>query len=224
MNGVEINIRDEQGRTPLDLAVINNLDDMIALLRDSGGGTLGANSPDTETVRIADVNQTDILVDERDGQQYGIVAIGSQIWMGENLNYESEGSGCYEENEKNCAEFGRLYTYVSAQRSCPEEWHLPSDAEWAQLEKSFGIDRSSNLYGYAGDVRLSDISSNGLARFAGISDKGTFGGIEKQSIYWTSTTAYGLVFRLFASNKRGIYRNDNLLSGAAGISVRCVRD
>jgi hypothetical protein len=96
--------------------------------------------------------------DERDGQRYVYVTIGSQVWMAENLNYDTAdgtGSWCYEDSPDSCAKYGRLYDWNTAmagmagstvdnpsrvQGICPVGWHMPSEVEWDVLITEIGGD------------------------------------------------------------------------------------
>ena len=97
----------------------------------------------------------DRFTDSRDGTFYAKVKIGNQTWMAENLNYDVPDNTtdvCYNNNNDNCARYGRLYNWSTAMNGasssstnpsgvrgvCPVGWHLPSNGEWTQLTDYVG--------------------------------------------------------------------------------------
>jgi uncharacterized protein (TIGR02145 family) len=83
-------------------------------------------------------SQAGSFTDYRDGQIYTFKQIGSQIWMTQNLNYDTSGSWCYDNMASNCVMYGRLYEWNTAAKVAPKGWHLPSDQEWITLKTYLG--------------------------------------------------------------------------------------
>jgi len=91
--------------------------------------------------------EENLLKDSRDGKNYKTVKIGTQTWMAENLNYNADGSKCYNNSENNCQKYGRLYNWATAVNACPNGWQLPSNAEWDALYRfADGTSGTSNPY------------------------------------------------------------------------------
>jgi len=58
---------------------------------------------------------------------------GGKQWMTCNLDLNVAPSYCYADKESNCRQYGRLYTWESAQRACKslgDGWRLPTDDDW----------------------------------------------------------------------------------------------
>ena len=190
------------------------------------------------------------ITDSRDGQTYKTVTIGTQVWMAQNLNYETANSYCYNDNDSNCTKYGRLYTWVAAvgkseevcgfghscslpsgniQGVCPEGWHLPTRTEWDTLFTALGGSsiagaKLMSTSGWSGDdIGTDDFSFSALP--AGFRDYNGHYHDEGDLLYIWSSTEF---------DRRRAYRMDllyfsddvylNIEDKDVGFSVRCLKD
>ena len=106
------------------------------------------------------------------GYSYDVVQIGDQCWFAENLrsesyrngdpipNYEadgdwssahqgSEGAWCHPNGDASKSDsYGHLYNHwliMDGRKVCPEGWHVPSDADFIELEMFMGMSLETAL-------------------------------------------------------------------------------
>jgi uncharacterized protein (TIGR02145 family) len=203
------------------------------------------------------------------GQTYNTVKIGQQCWMKENLNIgialvggldQSDNSiiekYCYNNMPANCDVYGGLYQwdemmgYTTSSNSnpsgrqgiCPAGWHIPSDAEWCQMENY--LDPTHNCGMSDGTDDGGKLKETGTTHWAtpntGATNSSGFKGLPggfRQVVgadgfsaisilgpFWssfesTSTMAWyhGLYYHAAYSSKVEYYKT-------CGFSVRCVRN
>ncbi len=164
-----------------------------------------------------------IMTDSRDGKTYKTVKIGEQIWMAENLNYKVKNSYCYNNQEWNCANYGRLYTWTAARKACPVGWHLPNNSEWEKLYSAMG--NSPNAMQAKGFVNWKyATNTHGFSALpAGHYNHGNFYRADSYAYFWSASDYYihdyAYLWYLHASNA---YLRTNYKD--YGFSVRCLRD
>jgi uncharacterized protein (TIGR02145 family) len=161
------------------------------------------------------------FTDTRDGQTYETVRIGEQIWMAENLNYDTaSGCWCYNDSISNCNQCGRLYTWQIAKNVCPNGWHLPSKNEFEILLDNVGGSGSKAYFAFI------DADSIGFKAFpcGWRLENGNFCGLTHFSMWWSSTdsnSGYPNQLSLNSSNKYAYIGSSNK---EEGLSVRCLKD
>jgi uncharacterized protein (TIGR02145 family) len=152
-------------------------------------------------------------------------------WMTRNLDIKVAPSYCYEDQERNCRNYGRLYTWESAWRVCPalgDGWRLPTDAEWRQFAKHYGgvsedaEDRGKSAYKalLAGGESGFDAVLGG-----GRSQDGQYARLEAHGFYWTASEIDpgNAWFYNFGRGGLALHRQSGGEKERA-FSVRCVRD
>jgi uncharacterized protein (TIGR02145 family) len=208
-------------------------------------------------------------VSDIDGNQYPTVVIGTQEWMAENLrttrfndgspiqlvtsseqwrDLEGPGYCWYDSNQLIIeAPYGIHYNWFAihpksngSKNICPLGWHVPSDAEWQNLEGF--LDAGDNMTGHklkSADlwtlpenpvvtirtgVERNSTGFNGLP--AGMrDDQGKYWGLNFYGFWWSSTQS-----NKHAAKARGLIYNTNTVSTFSGrskkhgLSIRCVKD
>ena len=210
-----------------------------------------------------------------DGNVYTEIKIGKQVWMVENLrttkfndgssiinitseeqwNDASRPGYCWYDNDiDNKNTYGALYNWYAVESGilCPKGWHVPSDAEWTQLEEYL----IANAYNYDGTtegnkIAISLASANGWQSSSNIGaigndntaydayrnksgftalpggyrdPDGTFDYIGISGSWWSSTelNTYNAWDRYLSYRFSDVYRGSN--SKECGFSVSCLRD
>ena len=190
------------------------------------------------------------LKDLRDGKVYKTVKIGDQVWMAENLNFETDSSFCYSDSAYFCAMHGRLYKWAAAvgksesecgygntcslpsgdvQGVCPSGWHLPSKAEFKSLIATVGEDSTAgkvlkSASGWtAGGYGTDDFGFAALP--AGTRGHGGgYSGAYFLAFFWSSTEIDdNNVFNMYLTfNGDSVHQSGDIKDFA--FSVRCVKD
>lgn len=175
---------------------------------------------------------SDVMMDERDGNIYIILKFNDQWWMAQNLKYDNQdGFRCYEDDEVNCMLKGRWYTWEAAKKACPAGYRLPSDEDWKKLETFVGMSAADldNKYnrnsGTVGKFLKSDGGLGFDAEFAGVvNPNGNDSYFTTHAYFWTSseTDAENGWARVLEKPKAGIDRQ--IITKTYGLSVRCMKD
>ena len=211
----------------------------------------------------------DPITDSRDGKSYNTVVIGTQCWLAQNLNVGTRIAGtvnqannstiekyCYNNIEDSCSIYGGLYqwdetmNYTTSSSSnpsgrqgiCPAGWHLPSDAEWCQMETY--IDATVNCaatswIGTDAGGKMKETGTNhwltpntgatngsGFTALPGGMCQGSYSAIATNAYFWTTVecNSASAWYRSLNYTMAKDYRNCASNNKPWGYSVRCVRN
>jgi uncharacterized protein (TIGR02145 family) len=180
-----------------------------------------------------------------EGQIYKTIVIGTQTWMAENLNYNANGSVCYNNDPANCAKYGRLYDWATAMAGsasstlspsgvrgiCPPNWHIPSDAEWDTLINAVGgssiagteLKASSGWDSYP---NLTTDTYGFTALPGGLLYSNIFDMVGIQGNWWSASDEFSssnyAYHRSIGNSGEGVFRG--YYYKISLLSVRCVKD
>lgn len=216
-------------------------------------------------------NSTAIAMQDADGNIYHSVKIGKQEWLIENLMATKFNDGteiplvtaesnwnertlpacCWFNDDSSYKNnYGALYNWqaVNTGKLAPKGWHVPSDAEWSELEryltannynwdgskegdktaKSLAAKTDWNKSPTIGTIGY-EISKNNSSGFSALpggfrNRSGVFYSLTFYGYFWTATKSddHYAWFRYFQFNLDHPYRNISL--EGCGFSVRLLRD
>ena len=206
-------------------------------------------SDDNDNMPTVKPSASGTFTDERDGTTYAWARYGSLEWTTTNLAYvPASGTfrptltpdGAYDDpwNHEFYDKFGGLYDYTAAVASVLDGWRIPSDEDWQNLEKLFGMSDadlgSKGARGkHAGDLMKQGDTGTGFALgLAGcyVND-GYYSGFydgEAVGYYWSSTldpekdNGLSRLYRMVIFNNGKVTREST--GGPSLFSVRLVRD
>jgi uncharacterized protein (TIGR02145 family) len=180
------------------------------------------------------VTEKNTFADTRDSKNYKTVKISlksgsqtivSQTWMAENLNYNAEGSKCYDDEPANCTKYGRLYNWENAMKACPSGWHLPNKEEWdVLLNFADGEESGKKFKAKTGwnDNGTNDYGFAALPGGYGIPG-GSFDDVGNYGSWWSSSENNSdKAYRLNMGDQLIIFRDYDDKSYL--YSIRCIQD
>ena len=191
---------------------------------ESSSSVLQSSSSETKSVVDPTTVVKGTFSDSRDGQTYKTVTIGSQTWMGENLNFEMENSYCHENKTDHCDLYGRYYTWDAAMNACPAGWHLPTWDEFDILISAVGGVEIAGKKLKSASGWFNDGNGTDAYGFSILPAGEKSGGVSRQAHFWTATefssTYASYVYLSSDNNNVAVYNNDKEVVKY----VRCVKD
>ena len=185
-----------------------------------------AKAPKASKAKTSKVKKSEVT-DSRDKQKYRTVKMDGREWLADNLNFKTDDSFCYAEDENNCMAYGRLYTWNAASKACPAGFHLPTDEDFESLWKAAGADFNAAYllkteYGWAGETNGNDTLKFSAMPAGNRFDDGNYGNLSKMTFFW-SASAEGDEANVWYMTSKSMGFSYMTKPKTFGFSVRCVK-
>ena len=199
-----------------------------------------------ENLKVTQYNNGDPIPTGYSDSEWGGLSFGAYCiypWDDD----EASQNTCY----GNCAEvYGNLYNWYAVDDDrgiCPEDFHVPSDEEWMELEMFLGMSyEDAHDTGYRGTNQGSQLAGNADLWSSGILENdpafgssgylalpgglhsgvtGWYDDMNFNSPFWSSTaySSTNVWFRNMTYSYLGVYRS-NSPHPHTGFAIRCLRD
>lgn len=171
------------------------------------------------------------FIDSRDGEIYKYVKIGNQFWMSENLRFNPDSGNfwAYNNNDTDVITYGYLYGWETATKACPNGWHLPSEAEWTELQDFLGGEQAAGEKMKVAGTSYWNTSNKDVTNSSGFSalpcgyfdGYDVFDGRGNITYFWSSEPRLNI---WWLSGHSKFLHHSWIEIYQASASVRCVRD
>ena len=165
------------------------------------------------------------FTDKRDGQTYRTVVLGKNTWMAQDLNFAAHDSRCYDDDDANCAKYGRLYTWIAASKSCPDGWYMPTREDWEDLVQAAGGSiAGKNLKSRSPDWNGDDIFGFFALPGGFYNSENGFYNLGDNAGWWSSSAGNGPddVWTPYLSTEGNVVHEESY-NTYAGLSARCIK-
>lgn len=171
--------------------------------------------------------------DQRDGQFYQATTIGHTKIMANNLKFNHPATDCYDQKERYCQHYGKLYDYRDFENGqsgkspalCPSGWHVPTADEWEYLIKGMKptITRSKDgHFQYFIKENYTRLQFGGFRSHQGQQ----YFNLGKEGMFMTATAEGENQFTTVSIKRQGkgyVLSFDKETDKARAVSCRCVR-
>ena len=193
---------------------------------------------ETDAASVRCIKNNEVM--KAGGINYNSVIIGGQVWTSENMRHgtNSAENGVYSYKDKisNDKLYGKSYTWSAAMKGsikegaqgiCAENWRIPTERDWKNLEKYLGMDAEAmdSENAWRGTNQGTKLKKGGIGFNADLKEgKNPFGDTALVTSMWTSTSfpeSSMARSRTLESTKDQIYSGAN--SKDTALSVRCIK-
>ncbi|MBU8893898.1 MAG: hypothetical protein KOO66_14045 [Bacteroidales bacterium] len=153
---------------------------------------------------------------DKNENTYSWIRYGKNKWMTQNLKANKSDGDC-----------GGLFTNTDALKACPDDWYLPSDEDWMELEIEFGVNKVKE-HGLR-EIKLNELGNTGFI-LEECEYKASLYPNQKAVAFWTSSqnkmlyTGYSDKYfaRIIRLDENKISKE--LRTKSEELSVRCVQN